>query len=178
MMSTIFVNIYGAPGAGKTTAAYCLTGLLKKRGIHAEYVREAIKWRIYRNTDHEGRIKQDLLMAEQLDDLLTLNGKVDVVVTDSPLLMQCAYHDEHNSSPSLTKRTIELVNEFDNFNVLLQRTHVYDPRHRYQTEEQAEEKHHQIIKLLDDNNQNYVIVPTHQDVEHDIYYILTDHFCI
>lgn len=177
-MTAVVCNLFGGPGVGKTSTAYALTGLLKKKGVLAEYVPEAIKWRIYRGTDMGGKIRQDLLAAEQFEMLYLLKDKVNVIVTDSPLLLQVAYHDETNSSPALTKRTIELFDEFDNYNVVLQRAHAYDGRHRYQTEEQADEKHKQIVQLLNEHHYGYVVLPTHETIEQDIYLNLTDHHAI
>lgn len=177
-MAAVVCNLLGGPGVGKTSTAYALTGYLKKKSVLAEYVPEAIKWRIYRGTDMGGKIHQDLLMAEQFDMLLCLKDKVNVIVTDSPLLLQIAYHNEANSSPALTKRTLELFNEFDNFNVVLQRTHDYDGRHRYQTEEQADQKHQDVLNLLNEHHCPFIMVPTHFNVEEDIYLALTDHHAL
>lgn len=177
-MAAVVLNIFGAPSAGKSTAAYLVTGLLKKQGILAEYVREAIKWRMYYGTDAVALANQDLLVAEQYQDLLALKDKVSVIVTDSPLLMQMAYHNDVNASLALGRRTIELFNKFDNFNVVLERKHRYDGRHRYQTEAEADQKHLDIIKLLKDCNEPYNVFVTVGNMEHRIVDLLTTHYAL
>ena len=42
-MKKTVVNLYGGPGAGKSTAALQLVAELKKRGINADYVSEYAK---------------------------------------------------------------------------------------------------------------------------------------
>lgn len=45
--TTLIVNIYGGPGAGKSTTALQLVAELKKLGYHADYVSEVAKELVY-----------------------------------------------------------------------------------------------------------------------------------
>lgn len=45
LLNTIVVNLFGEPGAGKSTAAMDITARLKRKGINAEYVSEFAKRR-------------------------------------------------------------------------------------------------------------------------------------
>ncbi len=46
-MSTIVINLFGEPGAGKSTAAMDITARLKRKGINAEYVSGFAKDKVY-----------------------------------------------------------------------------------------------------------------------------------
>lgn len=84
------INIYGGPGAGKSTAALQLVAELKKRGINADYVSEYAKELVYAKnfSKLDGSVQnQREIFHEQKSRLdVTLEG-VEVAVTDAPLLL-------------------------------------------------------------------------------------------
>lgn len=90
MSKPILVNLYGGPGAGKTTTALQLTGELKALGLEAEYVPEYA-----RDLALEGRLigafQFDILMEQTKRLMRTVGTGLDYVVTDSPILLQSLY---------------------------------------------------------------------------------------
>jgi hypothetical protein len=127
----MIVNLYGGPGCGKSTTAAGVFSKLKLAGINAELVTEYAK-----DLTWEKSFKilgnQNLVTAEQHHRLWRLN-EVDVVVTDSPLLLGTIYcNDMH-----LQNHIHYLYNQFDNVNFLLNRVKSYQEKGRSQTEEQA-----------------------------------------
>lgn len=127
------VNFYSGPGAGKSTLAARTFAELKIRGYDIEHIPEYIKtWA------HEGRkpISYDQLyvFAKQLkaEDVILRN--VDLIVTDSPLLMNAAYSKLYNvpCTPHLIKLAQEFDREFQPINFFINRTVPYVNKGRYQ----------------------------------------------
>jgi hypothetical protein len=112
----IVVNIFGAPGDGKSTTAALIFGALKHRSVKAELVTEAAKDWVWADAGSPLGW-QPLLFGEQSWRVERLAGKVDVVVTDSPVLLcslfapplvHPAFHDlvlwAHRRHPSVNLR--------------------------------------------------------------------------
>jgi len=85
----ILINLYGAPGSGKSTIAASLFARLKVLGIHrVELVTEFAK-----DLAYEDRLNHNwpLILGTQLERLLRVKDKVDVIITDSPLHLSVIY---------------------------------------------------------------------------------------
>jgi len=140
------INLFGGPGAGKTTIAYYLAYRMKKAGYRAELVGEAAREIIYdRNPG--------VTAAQLLDNQLLISGlqyerlkrlerhDMDVIIADSPLRMGLVYAKDLPEYEGL-KAAIEAL-EADlprATNVFVQRTEgVYDKESRAQDEKQAME---------------------------------------
>lgn len=89
------VNFFGGPGTGKSTAAAGLFYLMKKHGANCEYVPEFAKELVWEERFNVMTGDQFYIMAQQHRSIDRLRGKVDYVVTDSPLLLSAIYA-EHN----------------------------------------------------------------------------------
>ena len=101
--NTIIVNLFAGTGAGKTTCAWEIASELKKRNIQAEYVPEYAKELVWDEKREllDGSLKnQRKLFQEQNHRLARLIGKVDVVVTDAPILLNQVYLCLLYTSPS------------------------------------------------------------------------------
>ena len=91
---TVVVNLIAGPGAGKTTCAWEIAEKLKKQGYVAEYVSEVAKEYVWdeRYDLLDGSFEhQKSLFDEQKHRIDRLIGKVDFVVTDSPLILNSVY---------------------------------------------------------------------------------------
>ena len=87
----LLVNLCGAPGAGKSTGAAYIFSKLKMKGINAELVTEYVKDKVWENSTD--LIKDQLyVFGNQWHRLNRLKDKVDVVITDSPLLLSLVYN--------------------------------------------------------------------------------------
>lgn len=88
----VVINLYGGPGAGKTTLALKITAHLKEEyNGRVEYVPEYARELIFQTKDqvelehklsNQRRITRE--QAERLDNAIKYN-KADIIVTDSPL---------------------------------------------------------------------------------------------
>lgn len=93
----IKINLYGGPNCGKSTIAAAVFVELKARLINCELVREFAKELVYKGVDmrllDEG--SRLCLLAEQLQRETILKGKVDYLITDSPMLLTSYYHNKN-----------------------------------------------------------------------------------
>jgi tRNA uridine 5-carbamoylmethylation protein Kti12 len=91
-MTKVIIFI-GGPGSGKSTFAYRLMAYLKINGVSCEYTGEYAKGKVW--DDHLKIFDNQLLVfAQQQHRLHRLVGKVDYIITDSPLVQFVYYLDE------------------------------------------------------------------------------------
>lgn len=142
----LICNLFGGPGSGKSTTAAQTFGHLKLAGYNAELVTEFAKDLTWdESTKMLGY--QPYVFAQQAWRLERLRGKVDVVVTDSPLLMSLVY-----TPPALPNSYREYVlwesRRDPTINFLLRRVKPYNPVGRNQDEEGARKLDTKIEHLL------------------------------
>lgn len=138
---TLVINLFGGPGSGKSTTAAAIFAALKNRGVRAELVREYVKGWAWEGKA-VGRYDQPYICAKQMKEEARLYGKVDVIVTDSPLWLQAYYAEKYAQHLRVTdmirsfteSASLEGVRQV---NYLVIRTKEYDAHGRYETEAQA-----------------------------------------
>ena len=86
----LIVNLYGAPGAGKSTGAAYIFSRLKMAGVNAELVTEFAKDKVWEESKAVFE-NQAYIFGKQYFRISRLEGKVDAIVTDSPLILSCYY---------------------------------------------------------------------------------------
>ena len=148
--NTLYVNLWGGPGSGKSTGAAYLFSQLKIHGVDCEYVQEYAKDTVWE--DHQSffrdPVNQFCIGAEQLYRLNNLNGKVDVVVTDAPLMLSPFYVPEQYQT-EYQNLFLKLNSSFRTLNVFVERVSSYDPNGRLQTEQEADELGKKLKHYLD-----------------------------
>jgi len=161
---TTIINLYGGPGAGKSTSAAYLYYLLKKQGANVELVREYVKdwaWEKRKITTFD----QIYFLGKQTRRESMLYGKVNWIVTDSPVMMNL-YYAQRYCPPSLTEGiragTLSFYRQaaedgHNHIHVMLERTKPYASEGRYQTEEEAKEIDGGVKRLLDDLKFSYTM---------------------
>lgn len=88
----LVVNIFGAPGAGKSTYAARLYAELKMIGVETELVREVAKQYVYDGT-LQHKPQREILHAA-IEQIENLHSSVEVVVSDSPVLLSLVYDNK------------------------------------------------------------------------------------
>jgi adenylate kinase family enzyme len=88
------INIFGAPGTGKSTTSAGIFHNLKLKGLDVEYVQEYAKDKTWQS-DFETLKCQPYVTGKQLFRLHRLRNKVEYVVTDAPILNGILYQDEY-----------------------------------------------------------------------------------
>jgi len=92
MKSTTVIQIFGGPNAGKSVLAADLFSLMKKsaRFGSVELVQEFAKELVWQERFKE-LDDQRIVTVGQIQKTMPLNGRVDYLVTDSPLLVGLVY---------------------------------------------------------------------------------------
>lgn len=150
----IVVNLFGVPSAGKSTGASYIFSKLKMLGINAELVTEYAKDKVWEKSE-EVFNNQIYIFGKQSFRLSRLKGKVDVVVTDSPLPLSLFYNTDKILGQPFNDLVMNIFNSYDNMNYLLLRDKPYNPIGRFQTEEESNELCEPMINLLEHNNIPY-----------------------
>ena len=151
----IVINLFGGPGSGKSTTAAGIFSMLKLHGVNVELVTEFAK-----DLTWEQRYKtlenQYYVWAKQYHRMWRLRDEVDVIITDSPLILSLMYGeicDTHRQTVLDTFR-----NTFDNMNYVLERVKAYNPKGRNQTEDEAKYFDGTIRAMLDCENIVYNVI--------------------
>lgn len=124
---TIVINAFAGPGAGKTTSCLEVAEKLKKQGFVTEYVQEYAKELVYDNNlimlDGHYEHQFDIL-KEQVKRINRLYGKVDFILTDSPVLLNNTYLNEDkgtNDYVAYCENVKKIYTLYDNFNYFVER---------------------------------------------------------
>ena len=156
MPETLVVNFFAGPGAGKTTCAWEVAAELKKKNIVTEYVPEYAKELVWDNRRDllDGSYKNQLhVLHEQAHRIDRLLGKVDVVVTDSPVLLQPAYCKENQSE--FEQQALNIFSSRNNFNLFINRGSHYEQAGRLHTLEESRTVDGEVKDILSRNNIYY-----------------------
>jgi len=130
------INFFGAPGAGKSTAALGLCHRLKRAWIECEYVSEFAKGQVWSDTAHL-LSRQNWVFANQEFPLSCLEGKVEFAVSDAPLL-QAAFYAPEGYPASFTELVFDVFRGYDNVNYFINRAHPYSGTGRLQNETESD----------------------------------------
>ena len=144
----IVVNIFGAPGDGKSTTAAGVFAQLKLGGVNAELVTEAAKEWTWERTEVPLRW-QPKVFGEQSYRIERLAGQVDVVVTDSPVLLSLLYAPA-DMPPAFAELVRWAHRRHPTVNVRVRRpeTRSYQQAGRWQTEAESAEIGRRLDALL------------------------------
>lgn len=169
------ICLFGGPGSGKSMVAAPLFSNMKLRKYNAEHVQEYVKtWA------HTGRIPRSLdqwyIFGKQSHredevlrkDLKTKKSIVDLVVTDSPLFLQCTYaylYDVPGRNCLLEMANLA-EDMYPSLNIYLQRPKHYQQEGRFQDEKAAKKIDEHIRRCLDKWDVDYSVVQS-QDPPQD-----------
>jgi len=148
MKKNIVVNIFGAPGSGKSTAMAYIFASLKMKGISCEMAPEFAK-ELYYEENFTAFENQVFIFGNQFYRIARLIDKVDVVITDSPAFVSVYYNNLETAKEEFNVFVAEASKSFNNKNYYLNRIADYDTSGRHQSEEQAEEVGESLLKLFD-----------------------------
>ena len=164
---TLVINLCGAPGAGKSTAAAELFGVMKRNFISVELVTEYAKDLIYSESEH--RLKDQLFVfAEQNHRIARLMGKVDFIVTDSPLFLSPFYMPK-DYPKEFYDFALVMATRYPSRNIFLERNHPYDQTGRMQTEEESLRISAQLEAMMQEHGITYVKTVASSDTPQRIY---------
>ena len=154
----IHINIFGAPGSGKSTSRARLFYDMKKLGYKVEEISEMAKDYTYAE-EFMKLGDQVYLLGQQHHKHFVLDNQVDYIITDSPFIMGSMYMNQN--SPYLNefeKLAVQMHKSYETLNFFIERNHDYQTFGRNQTEEQSDEKADEIKNFLNKYNIDYITV--------------------
>lgn len=152
MNKTYVINLFGGSGLGKTTTSFGLAYEMKLRGLHMELVREYIKSWAWQGRKVQP-FDQAYIFGKQSQAEAQLYGKVDFIVTDSPLLLAPIYEKFYSGESVVEPAVLSFLAKakkhgVEHINFLLKRQKAFDPRGRYETEETARQVDDAVLQQL------------------------------
>ena len=133
----LIINLFGAPGAGKSTGAAYVFSQLKAAGINAELVTEFAKDKVWEETKAVFE-NQAYIFGKQYFRISRVQGKVDVVITDSPILLSPFYANDPVLGEEFDQLVTKVAKSYDSLNVFINRTKPYNGAGRFQTEAESD----------------------------------------
>lgn len=168
---TSVINLFGGPGIGKSTLAAELFVKMKRLGVNCELVREYVK-----DWAWEGRkivgFDQFYIYGKQTRKESLLFGKVDWVVTDSPIWLSGYYGAHYENTDVFTEMCRSYysycVNHgVNHHNFSLSREKEYSAVGRYQTELEAKRIDTDVIRYLNENDVSVTSVNERDELKAD-----------
>lgn len=157
------INLYGAPGAGKSTVRAGVFWLMKSLHLDVEEISEHAKELVHSGQTWQFQDAQlSILAAQHHRQLLVARSGYEYAVTDSPLAL-CSFYAPEGYLKSFDAVIEETNSHYDNHNFLLTRyasaDAPYDPRGRTQTRDEAVQAELRLRSFLHERNIVFTEVP-------------------
>jgi hypothetical protein len=160
----LVVNLFGGPGAGKTTMASGLFYFLKCARMNVEFAHEYAK-----ELHFGGRMKgaaslqdQIYIFAKQRSRVERLLPHSDIVVTDCPVLLGANYYPELFPD-SFRELLLWSFAQHNTLNLFVKRVQPYAPIGRRQSAEEADAIAEEMMKFLSDKGVAFETVSGDED---------------
>jgi hypothetical protein len=161
------INLFGGPGASKSTTAARLFAELKILGYDVEHITEFVKTMAYEGIMPKS-YDQYYIFGEQLHKEDVVLRHVNLIISDSPLLLShvyAEYYGFNKGTECLLKMANQFEADFPSLNIYLERIGEYNPKGRYQTLEQAKEVDSLILKALKNNTKEHFCMDARSNYE-------------
>lgn len=150
------INLYGAPGVGKSTVRAGLFWLMKSLHLNVEEISEHAKELVHSGQTWQFQDAQlSILAAQHHRQLLVARAGYEYAVTDSPLAL-CLFYAPEGYLHSLSALVEDTNSRYENHNFLLTRfsddSAVYDPRGRTQSLQEAVQAERRLREFLTERN--------------------------
>ncbi|HUS50339.1 MAG TPA: AAA family ATPase [Candidatus Paceibacterota bacterium] len=145
------VNFFGGPCSSKSTTAAYTFSYLKSSGYQVEYVTEYIKFWTYIPRIPKSFDSLYCLAKQVHKEDTILRGETDLIVSDSPLMLQYFYAVHHNAPVQIPMLEIskEMEDTYPSLNIFLKRKdRDYSSIGRYETLEQAKQVDEELMEVL------------------------------
>lgn len=146
-IDTIVVNLFGAPGSGKSTGAAYIFSKLKMLGVDAELVTEYAKDKVWENNT-TALSNQTYVFGKQHFRISRCEDKVDVIITDSPLLLSAIYNKSELLGEDFNNLVAKIFKSYTSVNYFITRTKPYNANGRLQTEDESNKISDEIKEML------------------------------
>jgi len=147
MEKTLLVGLWAGPGAGKSTGAAYVFSKLKMAGINCELAQEYAKDRVWQE-DFKVFENQFYVTAKQSLRVSRLYGKVDVIVTDAPVLQGAPYAVNKPYYEDYRRCLRAIYDEIPHLDFFIHRNKSYNPKGRFQDEAGARVLDEEILSFM------------------------------
>jgi len=167
----LLINLYGAPGAGKSTGAAYIFSQLKLAGVNAELVTEFAKDKVWEGNKAVFE-NQAYIFGKQYFKISRCADKVDVIVTDSPLMLSTIYNNNPVLGEDFNNVVRNVAKSFNTKNYYIWRVKPYNPVGRNQTEAESDAIADEVRNMLEAEGIEYLeypgMVAGYDDIVQDI----------
>lgn len=176
-MKTI-ICLYGGAGTGKSTACAGVYARFKENDYNAEMNREYVKEWVWEDREIKPGDQTYFFAKQAKTERRYMAKGMDVIISDSPLVLTHFYglqydpfEKSHNTSLKMLEqhRSITCHYGYKVEHIFLERTKVYNPAGRLQTEEEAKEYDVKIKDMLDNLGIKYETFQSSKTVSQEIY---------
>lgn len=138
-MLPLVINLFGVPGAGKSTGATYIFSKLKMNNLNAELITEYAKDKCYEGATQIME-NQFYISAKQYHKFFRIKNSVDIIVTDSPLLLGSLYNKQHVIRDDLNNILIKLffADDHINMNYFIKRVKPFNTSGRFHNENESD----------------------------------------
>ena len=112
------INLFGAPGSGKSTGAAYIFAQLKMRNINCELVTEYAKDLTWEKRELSLGC-QEYIFGKQSFRMKRCRDKVDVIITDSPIPLGIFYNSDPALDEHFEQTVMNVFNTYLNNNYFL-----------------------------------------------------------
>ena len=167
MRETKVISLLGGSGLGKSTTAALLYGEMKRKQLSCELVREFVKDWAWEGKKPDA-LGQSIIYGRQLERESLLYGKVDYIITDSPLMLSGIYRNFFFGSTCVSHLFLRDIEEAKKKNVkhinfLLERKKAFSTEGRFEDEATAIQVDVAVKEFLKDHKIEFIKT----DVEDD-----------
>ena len=148
--------MFAGPGAGKSTTSAGVFALLKLHGINCELITEFAKDLTWEER-YATLENQDYVFAKQLARIWRVTGKVEIVISDSPLLLSL-YYGQDTMLDEFKEYVKKIVSIHKNINFFINRVKPYSPIGRNQNKKEAVIIDNKIKEILISNQCDFIEV--------------------
>lgn len=144
---TRILNFFSGPGAGKSTTKAGTFFLMKSQGVRAVQIEEYATEKSVEE-DWATLADQSKVTSEQEKRQRRYLGKVDWVLTDSPLVLGVLYAQGEHATKAFHQEVWDLFDSYQNVNIWLDRVKPYQQYARHHDEDEARELDVRLQKLV------------------------------
>jgi len=172
---TKIINLFGGPGAGKSSTASGLFFEFNKRGITCDVPYEYPKEIVW-----DGKVSnlndQLYVFANQHRRIARSYGKVDYIILDSPILLSFIYQENvkllypsNLYGKEFNDLILNVFKSYDNINFFIEREdNKFIKNGRVHSSEESIDIDNKILTLLNENDIKYHSVKLGQEIIKDI----------
>lgn len=167
-MKTLVINFVGGSGVGKSLMAALTFAELKINHFITEYVQEYAKTLVWQKRFDELN-NQYQVSTEQYRMIKAVDGAVNYIVCDSPIIIGLFYNRYHTTNVCNVQKTEEMLlskmKEFNNIYIFLERNQEFpfEKEGRLQDEEESKNIDNLFKELLDELQIEYLSVISSKD---------------